>query len=128
MLRHHHIPNQLERVSVAYLIQDFHESVARSRCSQQRLPAVTTEGHKMKITLSIVPLQRIAHITATSKTRKTRTLKKPQGAAPLLNPSEITEVVCSHAVTSVKKKDLSMRHPSNRLTTLRSQHNLPKWT
>ena len=90
----------------AYFIQDFHESVPRSSCSQQRSPSITTERNEMQITLPIVPFERIAHRGKT----KTRTLKTEGCGTPAYTLDEVRKWYANPVRIAMNKK-LSRRHP-----------------
>jgi hypothetical protein len=61
MLRHYDISDQTERMSAANFIQYLYKTVPRPNRTQRRPPPIATEGNEMKITLSVVPFERIAH-------------------------------------------------------------------
>ncbi len=61
MLWHHDIPNEPESHLCANPLQLLHEHVARTLCPQQRQALITTEGHKVQITLAVIAFQSAGH-------------------------------------------------------------------
>src|ERR1700687_275295 len=58
---HDHIAHQQKLVSLANHSQRAREQVSRANCSQQRQPAVTTEGDKMQIAAAVITFQILGH-------------------------------------------------------------------
>ena len=73
MLGHDHIPDELEVVPQADLVEDSYEAVASPRRAQQRTPPIATEGDEMEIAAPIETLQTIAHKQAANCNAKSKT-------------------------------------------------------
>jgi len=61
MFRHHDIPDDAKPVLAANFIQDSYKLVPRSSGSKQRSSSITTEGNEMRVALSVMTFERIAH-------------------------------------------------------------------
>ena len=57
MLRHHHVADYDETISLAHLLQDFQEQIAPYRTSEQRLAMITTPGDEVMVSVAVVALQ-----------------------------------------------------------------------
>ena len=57
MLRHHHVADYDETISLAHLLQDFQEQIATYRTSEQRLAMITTPGDEVMVSVAVVALQ-----------------------------------------------------------------------
>ena len=86
MLRHHHISEQSEAIPATHPIQNPHELIPRTRCSQKRPASVTTEGQEVQVSASVVAPQRSTH-----KSQNPHPWT-PKGAAP--DPSLLS--LCGH--------------------------------
>jgi hypothetical protein len=106
MLRHDHISNKTEGMSVADFIQDFYEMVSRPSRPEQWPPPITTERDEMQIAMSVMPFERVAH----REKNKTRTLK-PEGCGTPVSPSMKCGSGMLIPCTSTMNKKLSLRHP-----------------
>jgi hypothetical protein len=82
--------------------------------SKQWPPPITTESNEMQIALSVMPFKSIAHPTKLAPL-------KPKGAAPAYSPSVNYRSGIFVPCASVKKKNLSLRHPPALTTYVNSQ-------
>ena len=64
MLRHDYIPDELDVMPRADLVQNFHKLVTRPRRAEQRTTTIATEGNEMKIAAPIETLQTVAPTSA----------------------------------------------------------------
>lgn len=61
VIRHHHIPNQPELISLAHLIQNSQKHIPAMRSPQQRPPPVTTTCNKVQLPVPVPALQPVTH-------------------------------------------------------------------
>src|SRR5690349_2700030 len=84
MLRHHHVSDQPEPMSLPQFFKDLHEPIPCPRGPKQRSAAVTTESNKVQVPLPVVPFERMAfQLHRTDTQGKTRTLKLEGCGTPL---------------------------------------------
>jgi hypothetical protein len=69
VLRHNHVSQDAELMPAPHFIEYLNEAIPCSWLSKKWPAPITTEGHKVEITQSVVTPQRVAH------RRKPRTLK-----------------------------------------------------
>src|SRR6266567_5887321 len=99
MVGHHHIAHKQESILSPNSAELLDEHIPCPRCCEQGQPPVTTEGHKMKLTLPVVALQSLRHSTPKSPPSNT------EGGAP---SPHYTPMKCSSGILSshgaVKRK------------------------
>jgi hypothetical protein len=61
VLRHHHISDQREFISLPNLTENFEKEMPRSRRTQQRHAAITTAGNEVQLAQSITASQALLH-------------------------------------------------------------------
>jgi len=64
MLRHDYIPDELDVMPRADLVQNFHKLVTSPTRAEQRTTTIATEGNEMKIAAPIETLQTVAPTSA----------------------------------------------------------------
>src|SRR5712692_5875982 len=99
MVGHDHIAHQQESILSPNSAELLDEHIPCPRCSEEGQPPVTTEGHKMKLTLPVVALQSRRHSTPKSPPSNT------EGGAPSTHYSSMkcsSGILSLHA--SVKRK------------------------
>src|SRR6266699_3460499 len=87
MVGHHHIAHQQESILSPNSGELLDEHIPCPRCCEQGQPPVTTEGHKMKLTLPVVALQSLRHSTPKIPTLKHR----GWGTLATLHPNEVQQ-------------------------------------
>src|SRR6266567_56180 len=87
MVGHHHIAHKQESILSPNSGELLDEHIPCPRCSEQGQPPVATEGHKMKLTLPVVPLQSRRHSTPKIPTLKHR----GWGTLATLHPNEVQQ-------------------------------------
>src|SRR6267378_2616461 len=120
MLRHDYIPDELDVMPRADLVQNFHKMVTSPRRAEQRTTTIATEGNEMNIAAPIETLQTVAHKQAANCKAKSKTapLKSTRMRHPrlhLLSTRVSTRMIYSANVFgTMKTAKESMGHPPQR--------------
>ena len=61
VLRHHYESDEAEIVAATHLIQNLQKAITRSRCPEQRLPAVATAGDEMPFASAVASFQTLLY-------------------------------------------------------------------
>src|SRR6266568_6581215 len=101
MVGHDHIAHKQESILSPNSGELLDEHIPCPRCSEQGQPPVATEGHKMKLTLPVVPLQSRRHSTPKSPPSNNR----GWGTLATQHPMKCSSgILSSHGAVKRKEK------------------------